>query len=196
MYFISIRPQRQESFWNFVILLDSFYDSSENEAAYFVKIRGRFLDLWLPTSFDPHVFFGPQTSKSTNFLRFIILWDFSYYSGKNEFFFVKIRAKVLKFWLNTSGPKLNSFIGPRPQGQESFWNFIILLDSSYDSSQNKAVFFMKIGGRFLDLWLNTSFDSHVVFRPQNAKSTNFLRFNNFTRYALRLWKKWGPVSKN
>ena len=32
------------------------------------------------------------------------------------------------------------FLGPRPQGQEFFWDFMILLDSSHDSWENEVMF--------------------------------------------------------
>ena len=45
-------------FYNFMILLDSYYDSAENEVL-FVKIRARVPDLWLD------IFFGPLLSQSS-----------------------------------------------------------------------------------------------------------------------------------
>ena len=47
------------------------------------------------------------------------------------------------------------FLDPRSQGQEIFWDFIILLDSSHDSWENE-VLFVKIGARVLDVWLDLS----------------------------------------
>ena len=41
------------------------------------------------------------------------------------------------------------FLGPRPQGQELFWDFIILLNSYYDSGEDE-VLFVKIGTGVLD----------------------------------------------
>ena len=46
------------------------------------------------------------------------------------------------------------FLGPKPKGQEIFWDFMILLDSPNDSWEND-VMFVKISGRVLDLWLDT-----------------------------------------
>ena len=48
------------------------------------------------------------------------------------------------------------FPGPRPQGQEIFWDFMILLDSSHDSWENDGLF-VKIAAMALDIWLDTSF---------------------------------------
>ena len=48
----------------------------------------------------------PQTPRSKSFLNFIILLDLSLDSGENETLFVKIGARVLDLWLDTSsGPK-------------------------------------------------------------------------------------------
>ena len=49
MWFLGLRPQDQDIFWDFIILLHSAHDSGKNEAL-FVKIRIRVLDLWLDTS--------------------------------------------------------------------------------------------------------------------------------------------------
>ena len=49
IYFLDSRPQDQELFWDFIILLDSYHDSWENEVL-FVKIGTIVLDLWLDTS--------------------------------------------------------------------------------------------------------------------------------------------------
>ena len=45
-------------FYNFMILLDSYYDSAENEVL-FVKIGARVPDLWLD------IFFGPLLAQSS-----------------------------------------------------------------------------------------------------------------------------------
>ena len=42
------------------------------------------------------------------------------------------------------------FLGPRPQGQEIFKDFIILLDLPHDSWENE-ILFEKIGATVLDL---------------------------------------------
>ena len=54
-------------------------------------------------------------------------------------------AQVAQMW----------FLGPRPQDQNIFKDFIVLLHSSDDSGKNE-VLFVKIGARVLDLWLDTS----------------------------------------
>ena len=48
------------------------------------------------------------------------------------------------------------FVDLRPQGQNVFWDFKILLDLPYDSRENN-VLFVKIGAKFLDLQLDMSF---------------------------------------
>ena len=55
------------------------------------------------------------------------------------------------------------FLGPKPQGQEIFWDFMILLDSSHDSWENE-ILFVKIVARVLDIWLDNSFAK--VFGPK------------------------------
>ena len=47
------------------------------------------------------------------------------------------------------------FKGPRAQGQDIFCDFIILLESSYDSGENE-VLFVKVGAKVPKLWLDTS----------------------------------------
>ena len=47
------------------------------------------------------------------------------------------------------------FLGPSPQGQDIFFRFMILLDSSHDSWENEALL-VKIGARVLNLWLDMS----------------------------------------
>ena len=49
------------------------------------------------------------------------------------------------------------FIGPRPQGQGIFQDFIIWFDLSYDLGEDE-VLFVKIGARVLDLRLDMSFE--------------------------------------
>ena len=48
------------------------------------------------------------------------------------------------------------FAGPRSQGQDIFWDFMVLLDSSHDSWKNE-VLFVKIEARALDQWLDKSY---------------------------------------
>ena len=84
----------------------------------------------------------------------MILLDSYCDSGENEVLFVKIGARVLDLWLDTSfGPKLSQISWSK--GQDIFWDFIILLDLSYDSGEN-VVMFVKIGARVPELWLDTS----------------------------------------
>ena len=81
----------------------------------------------------------------------MILLDSSYDSWENEVLFLKIEAKVVDLWFDVFWAQVIQmyFLGPRPQRQEIFWDFIILLDSSYDSWENQ-VLFVKIGARVLD----------------------------------------------
>ena len=89
-------------FWDFMILLDSFYDFWENEAL-FVKIGARVLHLWLDTSFRPkwpkYSFWVPdhKVKKSLE-----ISWFWSYDSCENEALFVEIEARVLDLQLDVS----------------------------------------------------------------------------------------------
>ena len=50
--FLSLRPQGQKFFWNFIVLLDSSYDCGKIQVL-FVKIGARVPDLWLDTIFRP-----------------------------------------------------------------------------------------------------------------------------------------------
>ena len=90
----------------------------------------------------------------------MILFDSSYDSVKNEVLFVKIGARILGLWLDMSfGIKWPKCLVSRPQTPRSkffFKDFIILLDLYYDSGENE-ILFVKIGARFPDLWLDTSF---------------------------------------
>ena len=51
-------------------------------------------------------FLGPRPQCHGTFSDFIILLDLSYNSGENEVLFLKIGARVLDLWFDTSfGPK-------------------------------------------------------------------------------------------
>ena len=52
MQFIGPRLQEVKFFWNFMILLDIYYDSGENEVL-LVKIGAKVQELRLDTSFGP-----------------------------------------------------------------------------------------------------------------------------------------------
>ena len=95
----------------------------------------------------------PQVSRSGHFLRF---YDFIGFIS----WFLKKWRPVRENWSQGSGLMTgyvaqNYFLGPRPQGQVIFWDFMILLDFSHDSWKNE-VLFVKIGVRIPDLWLDTS----------------------------------------
>ena len=127
-----------------MVLLDSSHDSWENEAL-LVKIGARVLNLWLDTSSGPtlhgqNVGSRPQAPSLRHLLRFC---DFI---GFISWFLKKMRHCLwileLGFctygwicFLGPSGPNLVS----RPQGQDIFWDFIILLDLS-DSWKNEVLF--------------------------------------------------------
>ena len=72
--------------------------------------------------------------------------------GKMRSFFKKLELGFWTYgWICLLGPQVAQmwFLDPRPQGQEIFWDFIILLNSSHDSGENE-VLFVKIGTRALD----------------------------------------------
>ena len=52
MSFLDHRPQGHCSFYDFIILLDLYYDFGESEVL-FVKIGTKVLELWLDTSSGP-----------------------------------------------------------------------------------------------------------------------------------------------
>ena len=88
----------------------------------------------------------------------MILLDSFHDSWENEALFVKIAARVLDIWLNTSsGPKWRkcSIWAPDPKVKLFFWDFMIFLDSFHDSWENE-VLLLKIAARALDIWLDTS----------------------------------------
>ena len=108
-----------------------------------------FVDLLIPSSTNGVS--RAQTPRSRHFLRFynfvaIILW-----LEKIRPYFWKLE---LWFWtygwirlLGPSGP--NVVVGPTPRGQEIFWDFMILLYSSYDSGE-KEVLSVKIRASVVD----------------------------------------------
>ena len=70
---------------------------------------------------------------------------------------MKNGVRVLDLWIDTSsGPKWPKykFYTPHPK-VSCFWDFIILLDSSYNSWENE-VFFVKVEAKVLDFWLDMS----------------------------------------
>ena len=119
----------------------------------------------------------PQVSRSGHFLRF---YDFIGFIS----WFLKKWRPVHENWSQGSGLTTgyvaqNYFLGPRPQGQVIFWDFMILLDFSHDSWKNE-VLFVKIGVRIPDLcWIHLLGPSgpNLVSRPQDPRARHFLRFN-------------------
>ena len=99
----------------------------------------------------PNVVPRPQAPKSINFLRF---------HNFNGFFswFLRKWGLVCENWSQGSWLVAGyifwakvapmSFLGPRPQGQYIFWDFMILLDSSHNSWENE-VLVLKIEARVI-----------------------------------------------
>ena len=76
----------------------------------------------------------PQAQVQDIFWDFMIFLDSSHDSWENKVLFVNIGARVLDLWLDmSSGPKWPKFssLAPGPQVQDIFWDFMILLDSSF-----------------------------------------------------------------
>ena len=93
-----------------MILLGSSHDSRENETL-FVKIEAVvfWTYCWIcllgPSSSD--VVSRPKAPRSRHFIRFHDFIGLSHYPGQNEVLLVKIGARVLDLWQDTtsSGPK-------------------------------------------------------------------------------------------
>ena len=107
----------------------------------------------------PNAFSRPQNTKVNNFfdissfyqIHLMLIEKMRFYLWKFEQGFC---TYGLIYVLGPSGPNVVSI--PRTQGQEFFWEFIILLGSSYKSWENE-VLFMEIGGRVLNLVSKCSF---------------------------------------
>ena len=87
----------------------------------------------------------------------MILLDLSYHSEEYELLFVKIGARVpdLAWYIFMAQVTKMLLLGPRLEVYQFFWNFMILLDSSYDSGEYE-ILFLKIGARCPDFWLRSS----------------------------------------
>ena len=120
--------------------MDLSHDSWENKSC-LGKLE---LGFWtyslicLPGPSGPNIVSGPQTPRSKYFLRFHNFIDSSHDSWENVVLFVKIEARFWTYmsWciFRTQGQVAQIyFLGPRPQGPDIFWDFIILLNSSHDS---------------------------------------------------------------
>ena len=124
----------------------------------------------------------------------MILMNSYHDSWENEVLFVKIAARVLDVWLDTfSGPKWPkcSFWVLKPQGQEFFWDFMILLDSSHDSWENE-ILFVKNAARVLDIWLDTFSGSKwpkCSFRVLDPKVKKFFKISWFYWIHLMISEK-------
>ena len=100
------RPQtpRPIIFLRFHILLDSSQDSWENEDL-ILEIGASVPDLWLGSLLGQSrrgAVSRVQTPTSINFLRFMIVLNSSHDFWENEVLFVKIGARLLDSWLDTS----------------------------------------------------------------------------------------------
>ena len=197
------RPKSQGHFWDIITLLDSSHDSWENEVL-FLKIGAMALDLWLDMSSGPKCskcgFLGPDP-KSRYFLRFHdfigFIWWFLKKWGplcKNWSQDPGLTAACI-FWAHVTQIK---FVEPRPQGQDIFWDFMILLDSSHDSSENEVCFWkLELG-----IWtygltrLFGPIGPIVVSRPQTPRSRKFLWFHDLIRFISWFLRKWGHVCEN
>ena len=99
--FLGPRSQSQRIFWDNIILLDSCYDSGENEILS-VKVRTRVLVLWLHIFLDPsppNVVFRLQTPNYFFFWDIKILSELFYNHGEKDVLLLKIEARVLDLWL-------------------------------------------------------------------------------------------------
>ena len=123
--------------------MDSSHDSWENEVL-FVKIGARVLDLWLDTSSGPK---WPKCTFQVPGPKFKKFFEISWFYWIHLIILEKMAGYF--FWVQVA--QINVlFLGSRSQGQDSFWDFMILLDSSHHLWENE-VLFVKIGARVLDL---------------------------------------------
>ena len=140
---------------------------------------------------SPNVVSRPQAPRLRNVLRFHNFIGFASW-------FLRKWGTVCENWIQWAQLAQMWFQGPRPQGQIFFCGFIILLDYSHDSWEN-VVLPVKIGARFLDLWLDKSCEPNwpkCSFLAPGPKSRHFLRFHDFIRFASWFLRKWGPICEN
>ena len=106
----------------------------------------------------PNIVCRPQTPSSDSFWDFIVLLDSSHDFWENKLLFLKVETRVLELWLDTSsGPSWSkySFLAPDPnvniffEISEFYWTYLMILEKMRS-------FFVKIGARVPDLWLDTS----------------------------------------
>ena len=101
-------------------------------------------------------------------------------------------------FLSPSDPNVVS--RSQTSSSRNFWDFIILVDSSYNSGENRVLFY-KIGARgfwnygLIIFWALVSYPN-VVSRPHNPRSKRFLRFHDFIGLISWFWEKWGPICEN
>ena len=146
-------------------------------------------------------FLRPQTPRSRNFLDNMILLNSSQDSWENEVLFVKIEARVLDLWLDTSsgakwpkcsfltpGPKVNNFF----EVSKFYWIHLMIFEKMRPCLWKLEPGFWTYG--WIDL-LGPS-DSNILSRPQAQRSMNFLRFHNFIGFISWFLRKWGLVCEN
>ena len=91
----------------------------------------------------PNLVSRPQAPRSRHFLRF---YNFIGFISS----FLKKWGPICEYWSQGSGLMAEyvfwaqvaqiQFPGPRSQGQDIFWDFMVLLDSSHDSWKNEVLF--------------------------------------------------------
>ena len=177
----------------------------EKMRAYLWKLQPLFWTKGLIRLLDsggPNAVSGSYTPRSRNFLRFHHFIGFlsrflrkwwpvsencSYGSGHMAWYL---------FWTKVAQMQ---FPGPRPKGQEIFWDSMILLDLSHDSSENDGLF-VKIEAMVLDIYglipLLGPSGPDVVSGSQTPRSKNILRFHNLIGFISWFLRKWWPVCEN
>ena len=148
----------------------------------------------------PNVVSRPQAHGQENFWDFMILLDSYHVSWENESCLWKLEPG---FWLcgwicllGPSGPNVVS--RPQAQGQEIFWDFMILLDSLHVSWEIESFLWKLEPGFWPCGWIFLLGPSgpNVVSRPQAPRSRHFLRFHDFNGFTSWFLRKWGLVCEN
>ena len=189
----------------------------EKMTVYLWKLKPLFCTKGLIRLLDsggPNAVSGSYTPRSRNFLRFHHFIGFlsrflrkwwpvsencSYGSGHMAWYL---------FWTKVAQMQ---FPGPRPKGQEIFWDSMILLDLSHDSSENDGLF-VKIEAMILDIWLDTSSEpgprcSLCIPDPKVKTCFEIWKFywihlmffgkmmTCLLKLQLRLWTFWSQVAQ-
>ena len=102
------------------------------------------------------LFLGHRPQSQAILWDFIISIDSSYDFRKNEVLFLKIRARVLELWLDTSsGPKWPKCSGPRTPKSSNLLRLNDVIRFIWWFWRKWGPF-VKIGARVLDIRLDTS----------------------------------------